>query len=186
MDIQGWFDFEDIYLRQIEAAPAHARSVFVEIGALFGKSTYFMADCILKSGKPIDFFVVDTWEGSPLEPMYHEAVQAYGGSLFGAFATNVQAVATAIKPLRMDSLVAAQWFPDQSIDFVFHDGCHESQYLRQELGQWLSKLRLGGTCAGHDWTWPGLAEAVKSVLPSSDIQILGNSWRWVKTKELLP
>lgn len=181
MEIPGWFDFEEVYLGQIHAADTKKQSIFVEIGALFGKSTYFMADQILRSGKQIEFFVVDTWEGSPLEPMYHEAVKAHGGSLFGAFASNVQAVATAIKPLRMDSLLAAQWFTDQSVDFTFHDGCHQPDYLREELLRWVPKIRRGGTMAGHDWSWPGLAGAVESVIPSCELQVIGNSWLWVNS-----
>lgn len=59
--IEGWFDFEDVYRRMAQEAPAQAH--FVEVGAFLGKSTSFMAVEISNSKKDIRFDVVDTWEG---------------------------------------------------------------------------------------------------------------------------
>ena len=66
-EIPGWFNEEWLYDRMI----GHVRdgATFVEVGCWLGKSTAYCARRILESGKAIRFVAVDTWEGSPSEPV---------------------------------------------------------------------------------------------------------------------
>lgn len=60
-NIHGYFDFDDIYTEMVSKASDGAR--FVEIGAFYGQSTAFMGIEIANSGKKIELFAVDPWEG---------------------------------------------------------------------------------------------------------------------------
>ena len=60
--IQGWFDFEDLYSDVVKTFPEESH--FVEVGSWKGKSASFMAVEIHNSKKQIKFDCVDTWNGS--------------------------------------------------------------------------------------------------------------------------
>lgn len=56
---------------------------------------------------------------------------------------------------RVEVVVAnsLEWIPtlpDESVDFVWLDGCHEQPHVLQEIQLLLSKLAPGGIIAGHD------------------------------------
>lgn len=50
-----------------------------------------------------------------------------------------------------DSVIAANRFQPNSMDFVYLDGNHEREYIEQDLKMWWSKIKSGGILAGHDW-----------------------------------
>lgn len=49
-----------------------------------------------------------------------------------------------------DSLTWIPTLPDNSVDFVWLDGCHELGHVAAEIGLMLPKLAPGGILAGHD------------------------------------
>ena len=53
--------------------------------------------------------------------------------------------------MRMPSLEALSEIPDESLDFVYIDGCHEFDYVMTDIIQWSRKVRLDGIVAGHDY-----------------------------------
>ena len=141
-EIDGWFDFEDIYDQAI--ARAAESSVFVEVGAWQGRSTAYMASRIKDSGKKIAFYVVDLWESS----------SGYGlENVFSIFETNMFecGVRKYVLPLRESSLQAAASFADGTVDFCFIDGDHSYEAVKQDIMAWLPKVRPQGILAGHDY-----------------------------------
>jgi predicted O-methyltransferase YrrM len=53
--------------------------------------------------------------------------------------------------------------PLDSLDFVFIDGHHSYEYVRDDLREWSKRVRSGGTVSGHDFyefKWAGVVEAV--------------------------
>lgn len=54
-NIQGWFDFENIYRKIVYNSPIDNISHFVEIGSWLGKSSSFMAVEILNSKKSVNY-----------------------------------------------------------------------------------------------------------------------------------
>lgn len=160
--IQGWFDFEDLYDRAVREAPPQA--VFVEIGAWLGRSTAYLAQRIKESGKDIRLYVVDTWKGSPGEQAHEDEVRRAGGSIYPAFLENMRRaqVDDVILPMPMRSDLAAQSFADESLDFVFLDSSNRYEDVVRDLSQWYPKVRLGGVLAGHDYQ-PGCPDVVRAV-----------------------
>ena len=60
---------------------------------------------------------------------------------------------------------AAKLFPDGYFDYVYVDGGHDYEVVKNDLMLWLSKVKKGGILAGHDYeslvAWPGVTKAVK-------------------------
>jgi len=150
LDLPGpvWFSGADIYSTFV--ASVHGPAIAVELGAWKGRSTCFMGVEIANSGKPIEFFAVDTWGGSPGETGYEDADLA-GGRLFDVFQANIAPVANRVKPIRADTVEAAARFADGSVDFLYIDASHTYRGVMRDLAAWFPKVREGGTIAGDDW-----------------------------------
>jgi cephalosporin hydroxylase len=175
-EIPGWFNEEWLYDRMIGRAPDHA--TFVEVGCWLGKSTAYCASRIRDCGKPIAFYAVDTWLGSPSEPAMVEAVAQAGGSVYDLFRANMQeaGVLEAIRPVRLPSVAAATLFANGSLDFVFIDADHTYDAVQADIAAWRPKIKSGGILAGHDWhTYGSVQQAVTAML-GGRIAVEGNCW----------
>lgn len=144
-----WFSAADIYRRQVENARSGAK--FVEVGAWKGRSTSFMAVEIIRSGKPILFFTVDHWLGSPGEAAHESDKDVRHGRLFEVFKANIAPVAHCVTILRDYSVSAAAQFADGDLDFVYIDAGHTYEDVKSDLAAWWPKVRPGGVMAGDDW-----------------------------------
>ena len=166
-----WFGFSDIYSEQVQKA--QDGSMFVEVGSFMGKSAAYMAVEIINSGKEIFFDCVDTWEGS-IEHQEMDIVK--NKELYDIFMTNMQDLLHVVNPIRMASVDAAKFFPDESLDFVFIDASHEEQDVKDDIDAWYPKVKKGGVLAGDDWGFEGVNAAVQSKFDTSQYTIRGRSW----------
>jgi len=55
---------------------------------------------------------------------------------------------TIIKKFSVD---AVKEFKDGELDFVFIDGNHSYQYVKEDIEIWTPKVRIGGIVSGHDY-----------------------------------
>jgi len=53
--------------------------------------------------------------------------------------------------IRKMSMEAVNDFADESLDFVYIDGCHRFRYIAEDLFEWTKKVRKGGIVSGHDY-----------------------------------
>lgn len=145
-DIGGWFDFDDVYDEQVERATDGA--VFVEVGLFKGRSCAYLATAIRDSGKWIAFYGVD--------PFPRPDITADG------FLANMRAcgVDDYVRLMHMPSVEAAKTFADASVDFVYIDGWHDYESVRNDIAAWRPKVKKGGTIAGHDCIRKEVARAV--------------------------
>lgn len=173
-DIQGWFDFADLYDHQVKCMngrPAH----FVEVGSWLGKSAVYMGTRIKESGKDIRFDCVDTWAGGTDDtlngPVNHMVMKA-GGSVMDKFLENVRrnGLQDHIRTIRSDSAEAAGQYADGSLDFVFIDADHTADAVLRDLRAWRPKVRPGGMLAGHDCDEEGVIQAVRSFAAETGIK----------------
>lgn len=156
-NIQGWFDFESIYSKAV--LKFKNGSKFVEVGSWKGTSSAFMCVEIANSNKNIEFYCVDTWGGSPEHiPLGYDV-----STLFEEFTSNMKPVENFYKPLKMKSVDAAKQFEDNSLEFVYIDGCHEYECVIEDIKAWLPKIKKEGMFAGHDYDWPGVKQAVNEI-----------------------
>jgi predicted O-methyltransferase YrrM len=61
---------------------------------------------------------------------------------------------------------ASKLFEDGSLDGVFIDADHSYEAVKQDIQNWLPKIRVGGILAGHDYnsTFQEVMKAVNELL----------------------
>lgn len=163
--IQGWFQCEPLYRRMVEQAEDGA--IFVEVGVWKGKSAAFMGVEILNSGKKIEFYAVDHFQGSPEHQNSH-AIKT--NTLKDECFKNLEPLIGVVRILPIPSLEAAKMFTDGSIDFVYIDGSHEYDDLKADIIAWGPKVKNGGIIAGDDYgvgIHPDVKKVVDEIFPSA-------------------
>ena len=84
-----------------------------------------------------------------------------------------------LEKVKADSVDAAQWFDDRSLDLVYIDASHDFVSVCDDIEAWLPKVKIGGVLAGHDYNekiWPGVVKAVGFTLGKPEITFRDNSW----------
>lgn len=171
--IHGHFNFEFLYEDMVNKFDSGSN--FVEIGAYLGKSTCFMMEKILMSGKDIRFSVVDNWIGHASDGVLAEEIKKFG-DIFAIFNNNMNmaGVMDKLNVIRGDSAETATIFQDKTLDFVFIDAAHDYISVKKDINAWLPKMKSNSIIAGHDY---GNAETqVKRAVD----ELLGNK---IKVKE---
>jgi predicted O-methyltransferase YrrM len=168
-NIQGWFNYADLYT-QIAKDPKFNK--IVEVGTWKGKSAMYMAVELALSERAVEFYCVDTWEGSG-EHQNLEEVKT--GQLFNIFLKNIEPVKNYIIPIRKASLEAVKDFANGSLDFVFIDASHEYKDVKADLSAWWPKIKPDGMLTGHDFNWGGVRKAVYEFAKENELKALGIS-----------
>lgn len=79
--------------------------------------------------------------------------------------------------IRKTSMDAVQDFKLGSIDFVFIDGNHEYEYVKEDIEEWSKIVKPGGIICGHDYKKDdgrkyGVIEAVNEYVEKNNIETL--------------
>jgi len=159
-NIPGWFSYEYIYKDMIEQATDN--SLFVEIGSYKGKSAAYMTVEIANSGKDIKFECID-----PMELMgdYLLIPQAEkDGYSSDDFHKRLESVKEYYHLNQMTSSKAVELYKDSSIDFIMIDGDHRYQGVKEDVLNFLPKMRPGGLMTGDDAFVPEIIQAVKDAV----------------------
>lgn len=180
---EDWMDFQDLYSEMVKIYPDGSH--FVEIGCWKGRSSSFMGVEIMKSGKRIKFDCVDPWIGDldTLGKAYDPFIPKNTNSdwLYTEFVNNIKPVSLFIYPVRLRSSEAVKMYRNRSLDFIFIDGSHEYEDVKEDLFIWYSKVKKGGTIAGHDYTtYPGVKKAVDEFFNPGEIKIVKSYWIFKK------
>jgi cephalosporin hydroxylase len=165
LDIQGWFDFDNIYKDMI--LNLSDGSHVVEVGSWKGKSAAFMCVEILNSGKQIKFDCVDIWSGAGEDGEYSNDNSVISQTLYDEFLKNMEPVIGLYTPIREWSDKAASRYNDGALDFVFIDAGHSYENVIADITAWLPKVKKGGVIGGHDYSHAaGVKKAVNEVFTS--------------------
>jgi hypothetical protein len=172
-NIQGWFDFQNLYSMVVSACPDNSK--FVEVGTWKGMSTAYLGVEIINSGKHIHVSAVDTFLGSD-EPAHQEDLSIINNTLYEEFCNNIEPIKSIITTVRKSSTEAACDFENASLDFVFIDAGHQYDDIYADISAWLPKVKPGGWLAGHDYgSSEGVRNAVSTLLPDASV-MPPNSW----------
>jgi len=81
---------------------------------------------------------------------------------------------------------AAGMTPD-NLDFVYIDGNHEYEFVKNDIQLYYPKIKPGGVIGGHDFGchYPGVPRAVLEFCDKMNLELFGDEYDWwiVKTKE---
>lgn len=182
-DIQGWFDFEDIYSAVVERA--RDGDVFIEIGTWMGKSTAFLAQKIKESGKEIKLYAVDTFQGEDSCEFHLQTVKEHGGSIYEAFWQNMidLKLSDYVTPIISESHKCLEQIPETKFDFIFVDGDHKADPFKRDFEYFYPVVKKGGIFGGHDYTNSvHVKNYIDEFEKSSNIPIqrVGASWLFIK------
>lgn len=185
-DIDGWFQWRLAQEEAVGSFPDGSR--FVEVGNYLGRSLCSLGDVVTSSGKNLSIVGVDTCRGSGPEGWrgkdYHGAAVSQGGGTFaGALHQNILdcGFGDLISVIVADSLTAASFFPDRSVEWVHLDARHDYASVKADIGAWLPKVKAGGWLSGDDFNepkWPDVVKAVRDVLPEAKVWTEAQ-WRWI-------
>jgi predicted O-methyltransferase YrrM len=185
-NIDGWFDFENLYSFVVNIFNENKEGKFVEIGSWMGKSSSFMAVEIANSQKNIKFYCVDTWEGS-IEHQNNDVIK--NNTLFDIFLKNTELAKDYLTPIKNSSELASKQFEDESLDFIFIDAGHTYEDVKNDLKNWYPKLKQNGIIAGHDFSeaaWPGVVKAVTEWAEENNIIFsLTEQSCWITKKQTI-
>lgn len=147
-EIEGWCADEITSIYDEAISRAKGGEIFVELGCYKGRSTCYMIDSIIKSGKNIKFYVVDNF--STLGDVKAQFFENLGEERIKK-----------IIFLEQDSYLSASNFLNESVDYLFIDTDHKFEVLDKELSAWIPKVKIGGIISGHDFNNGGVKQAVE-------------------------
>jgi len=153
-------------------------AVMVEIGCYTGESTEFFS----KSGKFREIHSIDPWG---IDTDYDELPVDNMDVVEQEFDKRIATLATPVHKIRKVSSEAVGMFADNSLDFVYIDGNHKYDYIKEDILKWLPKIKSNGIIAGHDYNYAyeGVKIAVDEIFGKDNIQLFPDS-SWMIKKEV--
>lgn len=130
----------------------------IELGVASGDFSLHM----VRSGRFSCFFGVDKYSDHHNTNEYRNTLE-----LIGVFEH--------YKLLRMTFEEALPLFPDETFDFVYVDGyAHTGEEGGKTIASWLSKVKIGGVLAGHDYhpDWPLVVTAVHELCERTGFELM--------------
>jgi len=156
-DLEGWLTINEAYLLYSLAKKTRGRGKVVEIGSWKGRSTICLAQGLKDNRTDEKIYAIDPHIGSS----EHQGKGKI--NTFAEFKKNIKeaGVASVIKSIVKTSHEASKKFNDP-VEFIFIDGAHEYEYVKEDFDDWFPKIVNGGIMAFHDTiVWPGPKEVVK-------------------------
>jgi len=141
-------------------------SVMVELGSFAGVST----DLFARYAKTVH--AVDLWTTYPERG--EEATMQKSEDMFDLVVKDH----SNINKIKGSSLDVHADFENESVDFVYIDSLHTYQHVKQEISNWLPKIKKTGYIGGHDFVdIIGVRNAVLENFEESRIEVYGDgSW----------
>lgn len=184
-ELQGFFDWEDLYREAVRRAPEGGS--LVEVGVWRGKSLAFLLVEAANSGKRLWIAGIDHFRGNVGEPDL--LLEAAAQDIEIECRRNLDRAGYHYLLVRKPSVLAADGCRDGAYNFVFLDASHDYNSVAADIRAWRPKIRRGGWMAGHDRNADGVKRAVAELLPGARQE--GNCWVWesapirtVKRKEV--
>jgi predicted O-methyltransferase YrrM len=124
------------------------QGTFLEVGCWTGHSTSILA----KRAKEIfsDIIVVDSFEGNEGTPLYDYAKE---NEVKNIFISNMKELDLwdNISLFHMDSNEAHKFIDNESVIFLFIDAGHTYEQVKEDLINYIPKVKKGGIICGHDY-----------------------------------
>lgn len=177
MDIPGWTGEEYLNVLSKYSSMVPESGNILEIGALFGRSTYAIGHNKLPT---VNLYVIDLWNTVDLptgnyEYWYHdmkcgkeqlalvqskETTKLESDDFFSLYDFFTKDVLNK-KSYRGSSLQNIDNFP--KFDLIIHDGAHDYETVIADLNHWLPKLKHDGLIIIDDYDHQHFREVVNAV-----------------------
>jgi hypothetical protein len=166
-EIEGWFDFRDVYDHVAKTLPDGG--TFMEVGAWKGKSAVYLADRLEDIEKTVKLYTVDTFKGDS-DTGEIDVLDEYCSNTVGR---NIKFA------LGESAKVGIEW--SGTVDGVFIDAAHDYDNAKADVTAWRDKVKPGGFFGGHDVDSPDVQRALADC--GIKYQVIGRCW--IQTEEAL-
>jgi predicted O-methyltransferase YrrM len=126
---------------------AHFNALGFKVGAEVGVFAGYYSEVLCRAIPGLKLYCVDSWV-----PYHKYRDHKFESSFKKAYDSTVERLApydhTIIKKFSME---AVKDFEDESLDFVYIDGNHSYEHVRDDVREWAKKVRKGGIVAGDDY-----------------------------------
>lgn len=147
--IEGSFSFINFYDRMLHR---FNNATFIEIGAFKGQSIMYLAEKVKELKKNIKLYTVDVFQYME-QQKDDEHGKYFGLDFYDEYLKNIEPMKDYINTIRGSSHEVHTQFEDESVDFVFIDGDHNTDAVLKDLKGWYPKVKRGGIISGHDYMW---------------------------------
>ncbi len=146
MKIPGKVAWDELMFLSTLASRVPAMGQIVEIGPLYGRSTFSLA----KSAPQATVTSIDTFENAEWIQKYAASskdIPQFGLEAFKKFTSQFENVNPIVG---FSPQVVSDW--SKPIDMYFEDATHGNPNLKENMNFWISHLKPGGIACGHDYT----------------------------------
>lgn len=135
-----------MFKNRIELA-AYFHEQGFKVGAEVGVFAGHYSEVLCRAVPGLKLYCVDAWA-----PYAGYRDHKFEASFKRAYDSTVER----LKPynheiIRKFSMDAVKDFEDESLDFVYIDGNHSYEHVRDDIREWAKKVRKGGIVAGDDY-----------------------------------
>ena len=96
-------------------------------------------------------FMVDVWRPLSEEEYEDQSNHTNHADAYNVTMNNTREHAERAHMLRCKGKIAANLFPDGTLDFVYIDANHTYEAVLNDIALWYPKVKSGGILAGHDY-----------------------------------
>lgn len=118
----------------------------VEIGVFKGQFTEHLLDKWAGT-----LYLVDPWRALDEAEYTDSSNHANHDTAYAETMSRISGNEDRAFMIRALSTQAVSLFEDNSLDFVYIDGNHAYEYVKEDIEAWWPKLKKGGVFAGHDY-----------------------------------
>lgn len=202
-EIPGWFHASELY-SFVFAKYCTQKSLFVEIGSYFGRSSCYMCELIRNNLCNIQFDIIDPWIWNNLFEITHDKIQkgqrVYAQpflekeheKIVNKFGKNPHDITcyylnkfNLIKDDKIINLIqktskdASFLYEDNTIDFLYIDGDHSLKIVEQDIKTYFPKVKVGGIISGDDYN--AIKPVVDKIFGLEGLMSNNKTW-WVIKK----
>ncbi len=166
-DLDGWLDVTEAELLYNTASKLNNNGAIVEIGSWGAKSLTYMTLAALNNGFNNRIYSIDPFLTSKDEP----------NGMYDTFISNLKKnnILDKITHLKEKSQIVGKTFSDK-IEFIFIDGFHKYEAVKQDVELFYPKVVLNGYMAIHDvGTYQGPTDLVIELAQRDDYKIINHS-----------
>lgn len=144
-----------------------------ELGVWYGQTFFRLLDAC----PGLSLTGIDIWQPGNVDDAGHHMDQKQNRvDVLG----RISAYGERAKILEMTTIEAAAKIRNGSLDFVFIDADHTVESFREDVANWLPKLKPAGWITGHDLLYPGVNQGVKELLMPVNCPIKETDETWAR------
>ena len=149
LDSEIWFNYKNFY----NEVAQKKYKVLVELGTWKGHSIMYLAKKLKEQNYEFELYGVDLFDNSQihtnegneyLQPQMKHIWELYNENLVRADVRDV------VKDIKKNSWEAANEFKDESVDFIFIDGDHSYEGVKNDYEKYKQFLASDGHIGFHD------------------------------------